>query len=316
MTKLWLAVVVVVAVAAFALFLARPPAHDERIRVGYRPLVLALPLYVALDEGFFASEGLDVEAVKLGSPALIVNGLVAGSLDASANVAWLTLLSAESRGGGMLVHAAQLDCSDQPISFILVRSDSPFTSVSELSGKRVALEPGNAYTRFLLDRLAEKYGVSNWSLVPMETQLQLTALQAGSVDAVFALEPTATVGETMGVARVLLSGPQPQVMGDVAVGGPFLLSQKFVASRPDAAYRYSRAIDRAISFIEANESRARETLPKYTGVADELARKVRLPRYWNSTGLNAGLMQSQADVFASNGLIDQPVNVSQLVYRA
>ena len=56
-----------------------------KIRIGYWPIAAGLPFYVALEKGYFKEAGLDVEGVKFAGPPQIVEAMIAGRLDGSAN---------------------------------------------------------------------------------------------------------------------------------------------------------------------------------------------------------------------------------------
>ena len=56
-----------------------------KIRIGYWPIAAGLPFYAALEKGYFKEAGLDVEGVKFASAAQIMEAMLAGRCDGSAN---------------------------------------------------------------------------------------------------------------------------------------------------------------------------------------------------------------------------------------
>lgn len=55
------------------------------VKIGYLPLAAGLPLYLALEKGYFKQAGLDVEAVKLSGEQQVVKELMAGRIQGAAN---------------------------------------------------------------------------------------------------------------------------------------------------------------------------------------------------------------------------------------
>ncbi|MGD9650624.1 MAG: ABC transporter substrate-binding protein, partial [Dongiaceae bacterium] len=61
-----------------------PPAAQmmpSKIKIGYVPVLVSAPLFVAQEEGWIAAEKLDVELVRYGSGAQLNQGVLAGDVD-------------------------------------------------------------------------------------------------------------------------------------------------------------------------------------------------------------------------------------------
>src|SRR5687767_13835949 len=86
-------------VAGVAGCAAPPPTEAPRtkLKVGYVPIADCLQLYVAVEQGMFAKNGLDVELTSLQSGQRIIEALIAGELQVGiANVVSAT--TAYARG--------------------------------------------------------------------------------------------------------------------------------------------------------------------------------------------------------------------------
>lgn len=78
MIRLW-----VLGVLAFLFFGGiKTVGAEEEIKIGYLPLVMSLPTFVAAERGFFKEEGLKVEPVPFQSGTAIIDALVAGRIQA------------------------------------------------------------------------------------------------------------------------------------------------------------------------------------------------------------------------------------------
>lgn len=73
--------------AALALGASLPSARaqDDKILIGYWPIASGLPLYTALERGFFKEAGLNVEGVKFASAQQVAEAMIAGRIHGSAN---------------------------------------------------------------------------------------------------------------------------------------------------------------------------------------------------------------------------------------
>lgn len=310
--------VLVGALLFVAVFLVASPsitglftAHEETVKIGYRPFTMALPLYVALEEGFFVQEGIDVELIKFEGPTNLLNAVASNAVQATANNALLSTAAAMQRTDSFMLYAAQLDTYFHPISFIIARKE--IENLSQV--KRMGREPGNSFSSAVVEKIYKKRGLSVPEFIDVQPQFQLQVLEAGDIDALLAFDPFTTIAVQKGIAHILLEAPQVEVMGDPTVGGPFLISSEFIKKQPNKAKSLVRAIDRAIDFVRANETLARSYLPKYVSVSPELAELVKLPDYWKSNELETEIIQGQLDFLFGSNFLDAKVNVTNKVLQ-
>ena len=76
--------------ASAALGLMGAPAivraqSTPKIRIGYWPIAAGLPFYAAVEKGYFKEAGLDVEPIKFAAAQQIMEAMLAGRCDGSAN---------------------------------------------------------------------------------------------------------------------------------------------------------------------------------------------------------------------------------------
>ena len=74
---------IVVVLMLFVLMTAGKALSAEKVTIGHLPIVPSLPTYVAMEKGFFAEEGLEVELVPFQSGTAIIDALLAGRIDAN-----------------------------------------------------------------------------------------------------------------------------------------------------------------------------------------------------------------------------------------
>src|SRR3989441_4758624 len=135
-----------------------------KLRVVHVPVLIFAPLYVAIERGYFAQQGIDVELIGtpggLSSFAVLASGraeVVIGGLGAS-------LFNAAARGLDFKV-VGPVHLERPPVSTPLVVSRKAFESgeihsVKDLRGKKVSVNVLGSATEFWLNAALLKGGVA------------------------------------------------------------------------------------------------------------------------------------------------------------
>ena len=63
----------------------RARAEVVKIRVGYWPIAAGLPFYAAIEKGYFKDAGIDVEPLKFAGAQQVMEAMLSGRADGSAN---------------------------------------------------------------------------------------------------------------------------------------------------------------------------------------------------------------------------------------
>ena len=127
------AVTAAVAFGAPAIAQSRP-----KLQIGYWPIAGGLAFFAALERGFFKDAGLDVEAVRFAGPNQVVEALLAGRIDGSANGTASTALAlGDAQAPGLLkFFATNFANASFVLDHIVVPTTSTLKSVKEIAGKR------------------------------------------------------------------------------------------------------------------------------------------------------------------------------------
>jgi len=145
------------------------------------------PELIALDQGFFAAEGLQVDLVYVQSSAALVQQLAAGSL----GIATQTGLADPLRAVGMGAPIAVVRIDVQAPPYDLVAKPN-ITNMKELKGKVISLGGPKDITRIYVERMLAPNGVypGDFDMVfAGATTARASALLAGAVDAAIILPP-------------------------------------------------------------------------------------------------------------------------------
>lgn len=156
---------------------------------------------------------------------------------------------------------------------IIVRGDSPYRSVADLRGKKIAATPGTGPYISLIAAL-RKYGLKadDVEIVGLQHPQGRAALISGSVEAWAGLEPDWSIAELKSRARVLFADP------DLADGGGVDVRQEFLEQHPDVVKAVLQGFEQARLYARDNTKEAISLVAETSKVDDTIAANV-LKRY-------------------------------------
>jgi len=138
------------------------------------------PLIVALEQGYFAEAGLDVELVAPADPNDPPKLVAAGMADLA--VSYQPQLYVQVHEGLPLIRVGTLIAS--PLNSLVVLADGPVDDIADLKGRKIGYSVGG-FEDALLRTMLERHGVSLDEVELVNVNFSLSpALIAGQVDAV------------------------------------------------------------------------------------------------------------------------------------
>ncbi|WP_079417770.1 ABC transporter substrate-binding protein [Thiomonas intermedia] len=304
--------------------LSRVARADTPIRIGFWPIAGGIPLYAGVNHGVFKQAGLQVEAVKFASAQQVVEAMIAGRIDGSANGTASAALGLGdiAEPGLCKIIASNPSNAKLVLDEVLVAAKSGVKALGELKGKRIGCGPG-IQNVVLAKIIFEKNGYPDCKPIEMPVGQHVAALAAGQVDAVYTLEPTGTVGRLGGLTRTLEVGViSKYVLGDPDApwyGGSASLTAKFLKANPALAQRYIAAYLQAIDLVLKEPTKVRPDLVGYTSIDAKLAEAVPLPGFTNYTQFtpgDVGYFQKFFDVFTERKIFTRKVDVGAMLYKA
>jgi len=240
-------------------------APMQVVTVGYLPMISAITHYVAEDQGFYKSQGLDVRSTKVATSNLLASQLVDGKVDGAIELSIVPLLKAMKPNAPATykIFSQSSISEDQSFDGIVVKADSPIKSVADLAGKRVATFPGTTASSCLIFAFNQiSPGKIPPDCKPTAPDLQLQALDTDAVDALYAYEPTLSRAIATKGVRLLPKSGIYAFLQDKSPVGVAAVNAKFAAEHPDICKKLVTALDQAAQFTLEHPAEARAILAK------------------------------------------------------
>lgn len=308
-------VIIVAAILIFSFFQQGTTIESGmKIQVGYLPVAANLPLFVALEEGYFKKYNLTVEAIEFESPNLIVSGIASGDLDGAGVLAYPILFAAEEKSPGLLkiFHSGD-ETETEFVASILVKKNSNLTKVEDLKNKKIGVYTGLVQVVFLKGIIIGM-GLNpekDIQIVQIEPRLQLQGLETGQYDALSTVEPFPTIAVDKRIGKILVSNPRVKYIQNPFPSVATPLSSAFIEKNPIAAKAYVLAIGEAIEFIRRDPEKAKTALQKYAST-EVTPGKIGIMHYNLFGEENRTSIQKLADWMFENGLQKNEIDVNSI----
>jgi sulfonate transport system substrate-binding protein len=304
------------AIAASLPYSARAASEPlKTVRIGWQKNgVLALAKGKGALEKRFEPRGISVSWAEFSSGPPLLEALGAGAIDFGPT-GDVPPLFAQAAGGNLL-YAGTYRGSPAG-SAILVAKDSPYQSVADLKGKRVAFKRGSSAHNFTVKALrAAGLSVADVKATDLSPSDAAAAFTAGQIDAWSIWDPYFAIAEKRPEARVLTTSE-----GIVDSWSFFLSNGDFTAAHGDVIAELIDELKITGTGAQENLDETIKTLSKITGVPEDIQRTV-LTRKGSDLASVAQIspqaiayQQALADEFYALGILPKQLNVSDIVWK-
>ncbi len=232
-------------------------ADAGTLKVGHSTWVGYGPFYIALANGYFKDEGVDVEFTIMEDTPLKMGAMFAGQIDIAASTS--DEFPSYLQPGKTVRYFMAVDYSNGGDGLVASKG---ITSIAGLKGKKVAFEQGSI-SQYFLNVLLKKNGLTQADIEPvsMTAADAGTAFVAGQVDAAVTWEPALSLGANSANGHLLASSAElPGVIVDV------LATTGETAKAKEADLRgFARAWYRALDFLAKNPDEGYAIMAKGVG---------------------------------------------------
>jgi NitT/TauT family transport system substrate-binding protein len=296
------AIVALVLFAAAAAGLIAPASAATQVRVVYIPIVDALPLFVAKDQGFFAKHDLDVTATAVANQGVVVSSLASKSAEIGFTVT-ISMLQARDAGLQMkaIAGAAAFPIPTPRNVGVVAKTGSGIKTPADLVGKRVGVIGLRAFHHIMVQRWLAENGVDYNKVRFVEVAFPLgpDLLKAGQVDAVVSVDPFFKRMIDTGVGYVV--GDFMGTVPDGTLIDFYMSTAEWAKDNLAAARGFRDALTEAAEFIAKNSDSARATLAKWTKQPPAVVASTNIPTF--RVDVTAAQIDYWIDLLKHQGMI-------------
>ena len=185
------------------------PKELKTVTLGYIPILIDAPFFVGIERGYFADEGIKIDLQRLAGGADMLVQTAAGNFNVGSGGIGAAAFNAAAQSIAQKRDVpfeifAPLHYEKPPVTTPLVVSKARFdsgeiTKVSDLKGKKVAINAKGASTEYWLYKALEQGGLkyTDVQLVTVAFNDVPAALQNKSIDGAMLGEPVPRRRSTM-----------------------------------------------------------------------------------------------------------------------
>ena len=222
------------------------------LKMAVLPIMDALPMYVAQEQGYFAEEGIVVEFVPVTAAPDRDQLIKAGQADGMINEVVSVIFYNAKETEVVIVRFARHAMPDYPHFYILASGQSGITSLDDLKGQEIGISEGTVI-EYTTDRLLERSGFTpddiNTVAVPRIPD-RLALLGSGELAAGNMPDPLAALVVQQGGRIIIDDSSYPEYGHSVIT-----FRKEVVDANPEAIEGFLRAIEKAVNNINSDKSK-------------------------------------------------------------
>ena len=291
-----------------------------RVRWGTIPVISATGIFIAMDKGYFQTEGIEVEIMTIPKSDIRLKALLSGDVDVVLGGFGADIINVIQEGAPVRIVADTGQVRENyPYVVWLVRKDlwdsGKVRGYKDFKGLRIAFgDQRGSINDFFMRKALSTVGLKaddvifklvDWPLIP-------NAMVSKAIDVAQSLEPFTIAALNMGSAVVL--GPVSEVMsGRASQQVVITMNTRFMSERPDHAKAFIRGMLKGVRDynLALTQGVGKEEmftiLEKRTKLSRDLLPRMGFP-YIDPTGrLNEKATLEQLQFFFETGVIKKPV---------
>lgn len=225
-----------------------PDTTPVKIRFGYVTGIAFPTFIVAEDRGYFAKEHLTVEKTYLPGSGAVSEALAAGNLDMGNTAPSSSILATVKGGKTIMVSGYEYTFTDKTgksweAVYLVVRKGEGIKTLTDLKGKRVAINDIGSYYNYLLREqlLANRIDPEREvTIIPVPFGQMAGALVQKQVDAMIAVTDGYHQAQQRAAVEIIGSHTSLERL-DVGLSSAVGVNNEFLRKNPGVVVRFLRA---------------------------------------------------------------------------
>lgn len=227
-------------------------SEPTTLRIVVLPILDALPMYVAQQEGYFEENGVDVEFIPVSSAAERDQIMAASQGDGMINDLISTLFYNKDETQIQIVRFARIATPKYPQFRILAAPESGISSVEDLKNVAIGISEGSVI-EYTTDRLLEAEGFTQDEIMTVAVPKipdRLSLLTTGELSAANLPDPLSTLAIQSGASVVIDDTKHPE-FGNSEIS----FRKEVIDEHPEAIRGFLAAIEKAVDDINKDPTK-------------------------------------------------------------
>ena len=206
------------------------------------------PMYVAIEEGYFAEEGIDLELVNAFGADKVTTAVIAGEADIAFMGSESTIYVYNQNADDYLVNFAQL--TQRAGNFMVAREPMDNFHWKDLKGSEVLGGRKGGMPQMVFEYVLKKNGIDPEKDLSIDQSIDFgstaAAFSSGKGDFTVEFEPSATALETEGAGYVVAS------LGEASGYVPytaFSAKKSYLEQNPEIIQSFTNALQKGMDYV-------------------------------------------------------------------
>lgn len=229
-----------------------PAAEPVTLKMALLPILDAVPVFVAQQEGLFAKHNLTVEIIPVGSAPERDQVIAAGQADGMVNEIVSVMLYNKEQVQVQIVRYAQAASQSTAHFYVLAAPQSGITEVSGLKDVEIGISQGTVI-EYLTDRLLQAEGLDASEIKSINVPRipdRLNLLLSGELKAAVLPDPFGYMAIQQGATNILDASKHPEYSNSVLT-----FRKAVIDEHPEAIRGFLAAVEEAVTMINADPAR-------------------------------------------------------------
>ena len=278
-----LAVLGLIIIVGFIAWQNKKPSEMPTVRLGIVNQPFVALAKVAIDEGYFKKEGINVEVSEFTAGKLALQALLGGSLDLiTSGEVPITLATLN---GEKLFVIGEISQDSFPM-ILRKEGETTFDPQKYFAKKRKIATSIGGGPEFFTANFFKKYniGSSQYEIISMQPQDMPIALANSSVDGIAIFEPfTSLALQKIGVDKVFVIDGTDLYSEIAIISG----KQSYVSQNQKTIERFLSALQKSEDFVKRNPDQTIKIMSEFTKLDPNTLKNI-----WPSFILHLGLSQN------------------------
>lgn len=256
--------------------------QPEEVTVAYSPFESTALFWIAEDQHFFRTNGLNLSLRKYNSGAGSLDGVVNGEADLVVGVTEFPLVGKALEGANVRAIGV-IDKGE--FTYLVARKDRGIANISDLKGKRVGTTTGTV-AEFYLGRFLALNGMTMRDITMVDVRTPdgwVDEVAKGNIDAIATAQPYANAArDRLGDNAVMWSIQSRQHLFGLVVS-----TDTWIAQHPDPVRRFLLSLAQAEEFANTHPAEARAIVQEHLNFSEGY-----MPAVWQQNQFSLTLDQS------------------------